>query len=270
MLGHRAEVVHERGHDLCSDVVQDVAQNAGYPVERQDSYVLSKRYDKGKLAVHLHIGFRGVNAEAGDLCAVFERGVRNGHVHFGLKLSKWVEDRVAALVSRLRGDCSFPLNGSNRVQHAVSVNPGEFVEMPEPVISRGPPDLKRLQPLDTCPIFGVEVFDPVFRSLSSESLAGIANWKRCLAVGRRLAGEDRKLPHQMIEGRSHVLQTIPNQEAESEWRSFSKVNPEDVIAAVRLSLVGDKIRLSLEKTNDLSVERFQVLLCPVELQAHAS
>jgi hypothetical protein len=151
------------------------------------------------------------------------------------------------------------------MQNAVSIDPGEFVEVPQPMVFCGPPDLKRLHPLDACPVFGGETTNLVSCSLASEGFGGFADGKRRLAVGRVTPGEDRKLPDEMIQSRSHVLKTVSNEEAEGKWRGFSDMNPEDVLAAVRLALVGDKIRVSLEKSVGLSIECFQVLLCPIEL-----
>lgn len=267
MLGHHSERIHERRNDLRSDVVQDVPQDAVNVVMGADSHVLAERYRVGELALHLHFGVRRVNAETGDLCAVFERRVRDRHVYSGYlsELSNRVKNQVAALVSLMGRKHRPSQDAPDDVQNTVSVYAGKFVEMPEPMISRRSPDLERLQPLDTCPVFSGEVSNLIFRSFSSEGIAGIADWKRRLAVGRRLAGEDCKLPREMIEGGSQVLQTISDEKTEGKRRGLSDVNPEDMLAAVRLSLVGDEIRFSLEKRADLSIERFQVLLCPVEL-----
>ncbi len=128
-----------------------------------------------------------------------------------------------------------------------------------------PPDLKRLQPLDACPVFGGEVGNLGARALGSKGFASVANRERRLVTERRLlAGPKRELPGEMVEGGAHVLQAVPDENAEGERGILDHVNPIDVLAAVRLSLVGDSVRFSLEKGAKLRVERYQVLLCSRE------
>ncbi len=134
------------------------------------------------------------------------------------------------------------------------------------MVSRFWPDLKRLQALNACSVFRSEVPDLDSRTLGSKGFDSVAYRERCLATGRGFpAGVHGKLPDEMVEGGSHVLQAIPDSGTEGERWHLELVNPVNVLAAVRLTLVGDNVRFSVEEAGNFAIERFQMVLRPIQL-----
>lgn len=259
------ELIHAR-KDHPFDVAKYIREHVGHRTSRRP-YTLAERYVEGELSLHLHIRSRRIEGPPHDFCAVLERGVggSKGHRNRLTELAQLVGRWIDGLIDRMSGEDDVVADGPNGMQDLVLIDAREFVEVPQPMVLRGPADLKRLQLLDNCPVFLGEIGHLVSCSLGSKEVDSVAYREGGLPVGGPLAGKYGELPDEVIERRPGVLQTIPDDHSELQRRAFSDVSPVGVIGAIRLSLVGDDVRLTLQKGADPPIEFLQVLVCSRQL-----
>lgn len=71
----------------------------------------------------------------------------------------------------------------------------------------------------------------------------------------------------MFQRAPHVLEGVADDYAQIWRRLLENLRPEDVLAAVRVWLVGNSIRFSEAEGGKLVAQNFQMLACPDELEA---
>lgn len=271
---NRSEEAFEFGYDDAFDVPADVSEGAenvsalGWPL-------IAKSYMRGRLEIHLH--FRLVEPEVAEYCAVCkrleERNLRasdDGRVHN----ERTTCPPLAPAVGNARAD------GSNHTQTLVPVYASEFVEEKEGMLVRITTHV-RLQLLDSCsylrvhrpdlvhPSSGVVPVGGVFVGLL-EGLAASADREADGSLVRLSGAQGGESPGEVFEGASHVLKGVSDNDSQEQRRLLAYLSPEDMLAAVRVWLVGNSVRLSGVKGGKLFAERFQVVTCPVELQTSTS
>lgn len=273
MTDANSEESFELGNDNAFDVPADAGEGAEH-VPALGWPLIAKSYMRGGLELHLH--FRLVEPEVAEYCVLLKRleepNVRafdDSRVHY--------ERTMCAPLAPAVGNAR--THGPHHTQTLVPVYASEFVEEEEGMLVRFP-TLVRLQLLDSCsylrwhrpdlvhPGSGVVSAGGVSVGLL-ESLAAGADGEADGPLVRLLGAQGGESPSEVFEGASHVLKCVPDDDAQKWRRLLAHLGPEDVLAAVRVWLVGNSVRLSSVKGGKLVTEYFHVVTHPVELEAGA-
>lgn len=100
-----------------------------------------------------------------------------------------------------------------------------------------------------------------------EGLAAGADGEADGPLVRLPGAQGSESPGEVFECAPHVLEGVPDDDAQERRGFLAHLRPEDVLAAVRVLFVGDSIRLSCGESGKLVTEYFQVVTRPVELEA---
>ena len=134
-------------------------------------------------------------------------------------------------------------------------------ELPE--LAKPQPSEVRLQPLNRCGVLGAHTFE-IDLSSPREPIGSVLDRK--LSSRRSFPGvKDRQLADQVVQRRSQVTDDVPD----NEWeivRRLGKQDPQDVLAAFDIALLGDSIWVRCLNDSDLVFERVKVLFGPSELE----
>jgi hypothetical protein len=234
-----------------------------------DNLDLAKRYLKLELGVHVHLRYR-VAAEACrnsvDYCAIFQR-----KREFGCDDADALRRRH--LVDFERGHAGVGFQdighgvgvGGALVRHAdghqelVFVRDVELVESPERIV------LSLIR-------FGV--LDEVHRSLRrSIYFGGVAGFKSIGALedGKSVLFADgvalgtNHLANEQVEGRTKVVDAIPDDGAPEKRRLLGDFDPPDQIARMRLVITNGSVGLSLKEPLIPGLEITEVMFGPFDL-----
>jgi hypothetical protein len=251
----------------------DVPTDAGEGADNMPSFgwsSISERYIAGKVKVHLH--FRLREPEVADFCAVF-KGTTEGDIDLSSDKAQ-VRDEGAMRPPLAPAVGKFVAGPAHEAQTLVPIYAGEFVEEHEFVA----PSTVRLQLLDSCYCF--RVHRPNFVHASSrvvpaggvsvgllEGLAAGTDGEADVPLVRLSGAQGGKSPGEVFEGASHVLESVSDDDAQIRWRLLEHLSVEDVLATVRIGFVDNSIRFSGGESGKFVAENFQVVVCPVELEA---
>jgi hypothetical protein len=274
LAAQRLEEPFELGYNVAFDVPTDSGERAE-SVHSGGWSSIAERYVAGEMEIHLH--FRLSEMEMTDFCVVFENAA-DGNDSAGRS------QKVEVGHERTTGASFAPTLGygtvgpSNRAQTLVPIYAGEFVEDVKFVV----PSLVRLQLLDSClhcyPLDFTDFVHPASGAVPAAGvLVGLEEGGFSAVDGE--AGRTRRLaplvlegepPHEVFERGPHVLEGVTDDDAQKRRRLLKNLRPEDVLATVRVGLVGDSIRLSGGEGGKFVAEHFQVLARPKQLEAGSS
>ena len=269
----RGSRFNTRAEDL-----QDDAQHVDKPVENLYCAIrereLVKRYVNREVAIHIHVSgrfrSRGAVMPAADFCLVFE-GVSPSGV-----TEEWYR--------RLLGGPSrhYPPGGVHRSVFVDVIQEHEPLEMdrnsgfavlPEPLLpvgmapDGGIPSVEWLQLHDTCLLATPKEFYGTI-------LARVRELARVVIDGEPATpgfivlklptplSQDSELENKVVEGRSHVVDTVARNQAPTGVGGLESFYLEDVLACVRVVLDRDSVRVEAFERGDFIPEDFQVPLGP--------
>ena len=270
MTNPNSEVPFELRHDDALNVPAD----AGEGTESVLSTVwprIAERYMAGDLQIHLHL--RLSEPKIGDFCTVLERSEVDSVAFPDSEATEiYREGGTQPLFApRLRhgtGECP------HEAQTLMTVYTGQFVEDQKVVVST----LVRLQLMDSCAYLRVHRPDLVHTRpdvvpaggtpvglLEGLPIATDREADRPLGgVAGALGGES---PGEVVQSAPHVLERVSDDYAEKRRRLLKNLSIKDVLATVRVGLVGNSIRLYSVEGGKLVAENFQMLTCPTQLEA---
>lgn len=269
MTDAKSEETFEFGDDDPVDVPTHAGEGA-QDVFTSCGPLIAERYIRGDLEIHLH--FRLVEPEMADYCVVFEVSAESDS-RFPDVCGDHLERVPGAALSPPVAD--FHVESAHQTKALVPVYAREFVE-DEKVVAAS---VVRLQLLDSCPHFAVHRPDFVHPATARvvpaggiaggllEGLSGSADGEPDGPLGcvsRALGGQS---PSEVFEDASHVLQGVPDKDAQVRRRLLNNLRPEDVLASFRLFLVGDSVGFSGAEGGELVAQNFQVLARPKQLEA---
>lgn len=124
------------------------------------------------------------------------------------------------------------------------------------------PSVIRLQSLDDClrvwtdmPDFARSAFIEARRVLENRE-GGLRRFRirqgRFVLKGKRV--------NQMVKRRTEIVETISQDLRNNRWRRTNKFSADDIIAAIQVDLIGDRVRATIEPSIDFRPQRFEVLL----------
>jgi hypothetical protein len=239
------------GEDDFYNMVLDSIQNRDNDASFCGS--VAERYDKGRLEIHLHTAAIAYTHApiAGDFCLAFKRA----EVAAGLK-------QFHSSVWRNRRFCT-SIDANRNQQFAVLVDVLKVLKQPERMRSRIIPSVIRLQVVDDCLRSWANMLDLAFPP-ASKPIFAFEDGERSLRHFRirqaRLIGKRQRID-KMIQGRSEIVETIPDDLGNNRWRRTAEFSADDIIASVRVQIVGDRIRTSFNPPIDLRPEKLQVVTC---------
>jgi hypothetical protein len=237
----RREERREGREHVVHDVVSDTRENVKHL--RPLSYRSRERYATFEVELHVHFSawLVGSRTETEQFCAVYHRS--RLPLPPKLEMGRTAESKASECEKGQMGD-------------AVLVGVGKFIENPEFVAGRVVwPSLVRLQPLDFClRALGNVPYHPL---LARESLlAGGLLSNRELYPSRNIVRQrttvlgDGERVDKAIKSRPEVVQAIPDDKTELN-RGFSEgINPDAVLASLRVEFVDDAVRVSSQPPQD--------------------
>lgn len=268
----RSEEVFQFDNDNALDVPTNVGEGAEDVFASRDS-LIAERYVRGDFEIHLH--FRLLEPEVADYCVRFEVAAE-GDVHSvsNISGSHLERDAGAALAPP---EADFAVESPHQAKALVPIYPRQFVE-DEKVVALS---VVRLQLLDSCS--HLRVHRPDFVHAASgvvpagrvsvgllEGLPRPADWEPDRPLGGIAGTLGRESPGEMFEGAPHVLEGVPDKDAQKRRRLLNNLRAEDVLASFRLFLMGDSIGFSGAEGGKLVAQNFQVLARPKQLEAGTS
>jgi len=209
-----------------------------------------ERYKELSLELHAHFFWLGdVRGVKNDTCGVSQYARR---CDAGDGSSARVEEPNILVT------CT---NGSER-KCSVFIDVHELIQNPEGMqIGALQPGLVRLQTLDECLRANGYASESVARALALETVSGFTD-RELVFLDRRLLVGENQLPDHVVEGRSKVMQTLPNDNAERKIRSGETESKIEAAIHVRISL-GENAAF-FQTSFDVSPYRCQVFLSPDE------
>jgi hypothetical protein len=218
---------------------------------------IPNEYLQGKIALHLHIGYRLGEVNRHDVCATFR-------VWRGREVDRRTS-RDLGIEVELLGE-HVAIDG---MQQPVLVSVVEPMKEGQVVLGRIR-SVERLTLLDLCP-------DCVTDTLKSVSGQGVVprSLGRADRIGQPAFGGfeggiierfTSDLDDQVIQGSSQIAGTITNQESEvGRVGMMVDIKAANVTPPFVLFLMAKSVRVSLEKSPGLFVKSLQVLVCPIHL-----
>jgi hypothetical protein len=269
----RSEVGGQRRYHTLGYVVVDVSENLDDIAALHQFGPGPEDYIDGRYGVHVHLSGRikGLDPQAGDLCASFER------TSMGFPLAGQLRP-VRLLVT----DDSYAIeHRSGCEQEAVFVHDVEFLEAPEGIEPKAVPTVVRLQRLDDCLRFGMPRPDLALPSLKQNSAhgapsppvlppafipkdreLGLLDYIKRQRIGIGIGESER----QRVEAAPEVVEELTDPQAEVRRRRWY-VNVERRIArSVCIRLMRNRTLIRTGPFIDLGLEPFQVLMRPVQLE----
>lgn len=269
MTDSRSKESFKFGDDNALNVPSDAGERSeNIPVAGGAS--IAERYKRGSLEVHVHVGFGEV--EVPDLCAVFKRSRLNPSALDDADIE--LPSAGASLAPRLADSVG---KRPDEAQALVPIYAGKLIENPKPILI-WVPTLVRLQLLDSCACLCPDLVDfvhPASEAVPARGLRGGLEESSLVAVDGEV---DRSLelssefggpesPNEMIEGTSHVLEGIPDDDAPKLRRLLEHLSVEDVLAEVSIWFMDNSVGFSGGESSKLVAEYVQVLTRPNELEA---
>ena len=205
-----------------------------------------------------------------DYCAVYKRA---SEVNDDSLADNAEIRHEGAMTAPLAPSVSELVAGSaHEAQTLVPIYTGEFVEKVKFVV----PTLVRLQLVDSCSYLRVHcpnLMHPGSGVVSARGVSvGLLEGLAIVADGEAngplsgFAGALRgEPPSEVIEGGSHILKRVPDNEAER--RLLEHLSVEDVLATVRIGFMDHSIWFSGAEGGKFVAENFKVVACPTELEA---
>lgn len=222
----------------------------GVHIKKVFNRFILERYKHSCLEIHFH-SFRITNQRGMDAntCAVaYDRG--------GADVSE-------CLSRRMVNDFQPSIGSVNRCEgkRPMLIDVHELVNDPEGMrIGARIPSAIRLQTLDECLRLTGYTTKSVFPNLPLEARCGEADGKHVVLVGGLLVDE-HQLPHDVIQSRSEVMQTLANYNTQSNvrWRK-AEGKPEHATLNIRISL-GDNAAL-IETGIEIGPNSLEVFFSP--------
>jgi hypothetical protein len=250
---------------------EDFRLNESHELFKQDVEILVRshrllfqRYVNGEIVTHLHLGF----GTRGSVCTV-ERALSSGGLVPAGRKFRGILDAPAKKAPVV------VCHASDDVQGPVFVETVEFVDDPERVAKRIW-SAKWLQPADLCD--RVAVVDALYLPqattaggvslLGSLEVLGRVLKNRKLGVVRSVSRSTRQFPHNMVEGRSEVMDTVARDGTPPRSRCLGPLDIMDLCGSVVLGDDVKGIRLSLGKATKLGLEAVAVFFCSVNLDPY--
>lgn len=217
---------------------------------------LAETYAERRCEMHVHFRAGFVNSwVAGDWCAIFHRA------------EDWLD-----FVNR--EECGHPEGHSNSREKAdmrqpVLVLHGKLVELPEGIVGESVSSVVRLQPLDDCLRVWVDAPDLV-AALPRIHLPVSEDGE--LQLPRSVFGQgidakvgDGKLKDEVVEGRTEVVETIANDEANfGGGRRLKDFDAKEFLGAISIGFAPSSVRVFLAPSVHFFVEAVQVVVRPVQ------
>lgn len=214
----------------------------------------AERYEEGRGLLHVHFRVNSGGREVPhNFCAAFN------HAPGGLG----IED--AAVTRDIQAD-GFGAKG-NHIGKSMLVLGRKDMKYRQGVQTRLFPSLVRLQFLDDCLRVWVDApnFIAAFvgphgpvggdRKLQHSS-AMLGQWVDSDVGGREVVNE-------VIEGRTHVVQTVSNNEAEFQRHRLQEFSYKQLLAALYVEIVDQLVWLAFEPGSDFAFKALQVIEHPV-------
>jgi hypothetical protein len=243
----------ERGEarqNLVHDVVSDSRQNLKYI--RPLGHRSFERYAELEIELHVHFSAWAVavGTETEQFCATFHRSSRLLHSDF--------EAGVAA-------DVGSSERKKRQVEQAMLVDVREFVKNPQGVTGVVLPSVVRLQPLDFCLCAIRDVPDS---PLATPKALAILGYRELHPLGYGLRKwsslfSDGKCVNEAVEGGTEVVQTLADDGAKLDRWRVKGIDPESVLASLRVEFDVDAVRVSSQPPLDFDFQTFNVLECPM-------
>ena len=269
MTGANSEVPFEFGQDIVADVVADSGEQAECVFPRSGASVV-EGYVAGEVELHFH--FRLIEPELADYCIVFENAA-NGDDGFADHAEIRDEGATRPPLAPALGHAA--VRTADHAQALVPIYAGKLVEDVKFVA----PSLVRLQLLDSCPhrnagdfgdlvrpATGAEGTGP-FVGVPEVALDAVDGEARGGAIGFAPFVLPGQTPSEVFQTRTHILKGVPDDRAQERRRLLENLHLEDVLAAVRVDLVGDSVRISGVEGGKFVAQNFQVLVRPKQLEA---
>jgi hypothetical protein len=154
-----------------------------------------------------------------------------------------------------------------QVGQAVLVDVREFIENPEGVAGIVLPSVVWLQPLDFCLRAIRDVPDSPLATPKSVAILGHRKLHLLGDVfGERTAlfGNGERI-NETVEGGTEIVKAVADDEAKvGRWRAKG-IDPESVLASLRVEFDVDAVRVSSQPPLDFDFQAFHVLECPIQL-----
>ncbi len=222
-----------------------------------------ERYLHGDISVHVHFRIRPLRGdmEPRDWCLIFHRAIPDLAKEDRARIGVWLE------MNRVEVDSSDGPASLN--DKPVLVGIPEIVEHVEDVSLAPVPSTVRLQPQDLCPsitadpkqmlVPGKPVKAALWNAVEDGKPVTTRSLSGFLSVG------EYELPDEVIEGRSQVVDNVPDENSYS-GGTRRQVDPKDVVVLrTALELAPNAVWLRSEKLADFPLEKVKVLLCPPAL-----
>lgn len=220
---------------------------------------LTERYKRQQVRFHIHL-YSGSerpihDGERPDLCILVEHG---SQVNLGPRLP------VDLLGDNLmRGYASVQMGEQHT---SVLVDVAEMVENGQHVLGRILPVLVRLQAVNLCDGVGCDSVKPMSTALRDERFWCRTDGKH-IAVDGFLLRSPYKFPYQIIEGRSEVLDAVPDKHRDTSRDRFIGDDSPDVLIRATFGLSHHFCRVGFVIPTDLGFKFFQVFVSPDDFVA---
>src|SRR5208282_1627723 len=244
----KSQQLPQRREHVPFNASKDVGKNADNTFSLSGS--IRDEYCKGRNKIHLH-AFARVHVDtpiAGDFCLLLNAAVKGPFKKF---LSSPARDRRN----------STPTRGNRYEQPSVLVDVLQLLKNPERMRGGVIPSMIRLQSIDDCLRFSADMLDFPHSStlepkLAAENRKGDLNRFR-IRQGKPVLKSKRM--NQMIKGRTEIVETISKDLRNNRWRRTNKFTADDIIASIRVDLIGDRVRATFNPLIALRPQQIQVI-----------
>jgi hypothetical protein len=214
-----------------------------------------ERYAELEIELHIHFSAWVVaeSTETEQFCATYHRS--------RLPLRSDSEASVTADVGSFERE-------KRQVGQAVLVDIREFVKNPQGVTGGVIwPSIVWLQPLDFCLCAIRDVPDSPLATPKALAILGHRELHLPSDVlGKRMSlFSNSKRINEAVEGGTEVVQTLADDETKLDRWRVKGVDPESVLASLRVEFDVDAIRIASQPPLDFDFQAFNVLECPMQL-----
>ncbi len=255
-----------QGHKhLIADESQDVAQHITYGLHSGHS-LWSKGYLKSKFAIDFQCRYRWtLDGSAHEVCVFIERDKPSvPTVHGGVKQGS------SSLVSQ--SEIGISESCISEVEQSVLVYVPKLIKQVEGMSGwRAGRSLVRLQLLNTCRSFGIDqlnlpksaplsrgsrlIFPPIVPSIKEDR-----KLRFNITIPAEIAGQ---LPNQVIEGRTEIIEALPNEQAPV-WGHLSfDAEANAILPGLRIEVSDGQIRILRQEIPDIRIQRLEVGIRPL-------
>jgi hypothetical protein len=251
------EVRGEKPDDRISDVINQAREKFERGAMFDNWEAVAEAYAQQRIVVHVQfcIGHLGTPNITGHFCAVFDRARFKRRAH------------ITNEQERFGGEDASRWQNQLEIGQAMLVNVGKLVNHPQGVRCEIFPSLVRLQLLDDCLRSWVDAPDfvttfPFFhRPVPKDGKRQPPS--AAIGDGTNVQIRDREFVDEIVQSGADIVDAIANDEGELSGRLLGNVNPDDVLAGIRIRFVDKAVWLSFAPPLPFGVKAYQVLPRPL-------